>query len=493
MNEITCELPPCEERDLDYHHLKKLTFRATQKTLAILKSMEVSEKVLLIYRGDNTSVRGYQVPFPNYREKSVWNRIEEVWGSDETLALANYLWTHGACKKSFTGPKPDKSVWARTVFGDLVHGPLLTALEQAGISEFVDGKIIKTWSISDEDLFKAVEARIEIMEDEKNGYRILTAICPLDVSALLQEGTEIEIGNGITIKHWLPKEYLTFRSLHERGCSRDDFKSPPFRNHVAEIRLTKSHDDSRDIKVQVADQLDILKWVLFVTSKFEIPLAEGTCLILDKTGNEIAKFYRDENYSGHISFNNNQIDACKVAMNDLSTLLQSQISEKSKEDFYQALWHFGRSCVSTLDRDILLEAAIGLDRLLVPGGGDSKYRFCLHGAAILSSVKKDDIDFYGALESIYKSRSSAAHGGTSADEKKIKEQARMSRKLLADIILAIICLAKDQKIDLNREGNEKKWNISKAIQKYVIQSVTKIPEHHRDAPDSPAAINDNMH
>ena len=72
MNEITCELPPCEERDLDYHHLKELTFRATQKTLAILKSMEVSEKVLLIYRGDNTSVRGYQVPFPNYREKSVW-------------------------------------------------------------------------------------------------------------------------------------------------------------------------------------------------------------------------------------------------------------------------------------------------------------------------------------------------------------------------------------------------------------------------------------
>ena len=487
MSNITCELPPGEEHELDYPHLKKLAVKSTQKTLDILKSMEVSAKIRLIYRGDNTSASGDQVLFPNYREKSVLNRINEVWKSDETLALTNYLWEHGAYKKTIIGPKPDKSYWARLVFADLVHIPLLTALEQAGISDLIDdGKIINTWSVPDEILFKAVENTIEKIEDTKNGFQILTAICPLDVHDLLQEGADIEIGNGITIRHWLPKECFMFLSLYEHEYLLDDFKSPFFKNHIAEIKLTKSHDDSQNVKVQVAEQLDFLKWGLFITSKSDIPLAEGTCLIIDKTGAKIGKFRRDENYSGRVSFDNDQIDACKVAMNDLSTLLQSHISEKSKDDFYQALWHFGRSCVSTLDRDILLEAAIGLDRLLVHGGGASQYRFCLHGAAILSSVSpviEEEIDFYKMLKNIYEKRSSAAHGGTNSDVIEIKDQARKSRKLLADIILAIVRLAKDQKIDLNREGNERKWDIPKAIQKLVIQKVTKIPEHQLDAPD----------
>jgi hypothetical protein len=131
-------------------------------------------------------------------------------------------------------------------------------------------------------------------------------------------------------------------------------------------------------------------------------------------------------------------------------------------DLCQALWHFGRACVASLPRDILLESAIGLDSLLVPGGGDSRYRFCLHGAAILSTNTSEGEIHYKALHQIYELRSRAAHGGRVRDVEKVAPE---SRKKLAQAMRMIADLILNQTLSRTK-------GIAEAVQHYVRQKAT---------------------
>ena len=136
---------------------------------------------------------------------------------------------------------------------------------------------------------------------------------------------------------------------------------------------------------------------------------------------------------------------------------------KKQHDLQQVLWHFGRACVASLPRDVLLESAIGLVSLLVPGGGDSRYRFCLHGAAILSTDIPNGEAHYTALDKTYNLRSRAAHHGAGVQD--VEKVALESRKKLAQAIRVIVDLILDQKLS-RTEG------IAEAVQNYVRQKAT---------------------
>ena len=119
-----------------------------------------------------------------------------------------------------------------------------------------------------------------------------------------------------------------------------------------------------------------------------------------------------------------------------------------------------------------------MDGVLVPGGGDSLYRFCLHGTAVLSVIRNEESrNLYGLLKKIYSKRSTAAHGRST---KNLGDLVRDARKALSDIIFGILQLAELGHLDLSQ------GDVANALQSYVIEQVApkRDPEETSDTPDS---------
>ena len=201
-------------------------------------------------------------------------------------------------------------------------------------------------------------------------------------------------------------------------------------------------------------------WALFVALDSTQPVAEGTCLIKGRLDARMGRFRRDENIGSLFSLNDPIVRCCK----DLIAGFRTAATQRAK-GLQQALWHFGRACVAALPRDILLESAIGLDSLLVPGGGDSQYRFCLHGTVILSSSADSSKDLYKVLQEIYNKRSKAAHG---TKIKEIEQLALECRQKLATAIQRIVELILNNQLP---DGED----IALSVQKYVLKKATAPP------------------
>lgn len=101
----------------------------------------------------------------------------------------------------------------------------------------------------------------------------------------------------------------------------------------------------------------------------------------------------------------------------------------------------------------------------MPGRGDSRYRFCLHGAAILSTKPHNGEDVFNTLQEIYDKRSGAAHGSNASADEKI---AIDSRRLLAKAIHTIVDLIQDKKLNFSQVNGK----IAKAVERYVRFKVT---------------------
>lgn len=93
-----------------------------------------------------------------------------------------------------------------------------------------------------------------------------------------------------------------------------------------------------------------------------------------------------------------------------------------------------------------MDAVIGLDSLLVPEGGEGRYRVALHGSALLT-CHQDPATTYEQLNELYKLRSSATHSAGSED-KKFKEMAPIARMCFAGVIYRIATLVNSRAIVL---------------------------------------------
>jgi len=83
-----------------------------------------------------------------------------------------------------------------------------------------------------------------------------------------------------------------------------------------------------------------------------------------------------------------------------------------------------------------MESVIGLESLLVPNPGESRYRFGLHGAALLTKRPEESEEMAKTLRSIYSKRSTIVHGNRT-DE---LHYANKALKLLGNSIESIINL-----------------------------------------------------
>lgn len=235
----------------------------------------------------------------------------------------------------------------------------------------------------------------------------------------------------------------------------------------------------------VIDDIDLIKLAIFILKGEKIPIAEGTCVF--ERGyrfNRAAPYqyasgqediFFDWGRTQRNSLNWPNIELTRNDSDPLIEIVRLLEQQRNKEqDIKQAMWHFGRACIAPLPRDVLLESVIGLDKLLVPGGGDSRYRFALHGAAILSDKGNSDQELsdkgnsnqklFHRLQELYDIRSPLAHGNTPS--RKLDRDAEDARKYLAKAIFRVS--------QLSQQGiHSSEKSMAKSIEDLVLKSACK--------------------
>lgn len=452
MNNVTRVLPPGEERELECDRLAELIRKAIIRTLHDLKNLSPPYPELGVCRPEGESCVHYKIQSPGYREKEVREHIHKIWRSEETIALIDYIWDHGALKETITGPEPNKESWAKFKFDKLVHHPLLVALETTQRERLIDLGKIEAWEVDEDKVEKVIQEAVDFYCRKK---QLVTAICPL-AWLNLPSGTSIELASDIRLRGMTTRDVCLLLSRHKHEYHWEDFKQPAIVRDVAEICFPIETGKKHNVHGLIQDRLDLLKWGLFVAFDMNEPVAEGTCVIKGMLDARLGIFRRDENMGSLYKIDEKRMQKCKEIIQNFRNF--------SKDQLKSALWHFGRACAANQPRDILFESAIGLDLLLVPGSGESRYRFCLHGAAILAENKDEGEIIYKELDEIFKNRSQAAHG---QKVNKNKELALKARKILAKVIFKVINLMMNNKIDRSR-------NIGVGVQKFVLEKATTV-------------------
>ena len=134
----TRALPPGEEKPLDCELLTELVRKAIYQTLEELRNLSVPQPLGGINRVDDNGIDYYEIASPNYRDPIVWERVNQIWRSEESTALTDYIWDRGALKQQFTSPDPNRESWTNWTYHNLVRDPLVVALEETARERLVD-------------------------------------------------------------------------------------------------------------------------------------------------------------------------------------------------------------------------------------------------------------------------------------------------------------------------------------------------------------------
>lgn len=336
-------------------------------------------------------------------------------------------------------------------------------------------------------LFDVVENQVKLCIHKKQGMnklKLVSTMCPIEMNEI-DEIIFLQ-NKSITahIRKWNKTERAVFASKHVFNALWGfDRKSPMEQETFLEIEYKfpqDKYDGIRDKELQkwLFRILDLIKWSLMILSKNPYPISEGTCIITTEDSTQYDMHRRDENKCTLIRGNNANL-ILKVEMVEMAKDLINNFCTTSNEfnDLWDALWFFGRACISTLERDQLIDSVIGLEKLLIFGSGESTYRFSLHGATIFSTRWDENIMLFesenGLFEckdnllkwfrDIYGERSKSVHGGNEI----VNEYAKSAICTLAVVIEGIIYLQKNKLPKIEKLGENKK-HIAGAVEQYVI-------------------------
>jgi hypothetical protein len=445
--EITKTFPVAESQGLDVEIFKVNLSNAICDYLAALSNNDPPMISKMIYRLDEGGFVIEDIKFPNYLP---WNPswAKTTLSAKGIAELMQYAWEKGELRHTLTGPNPQRQSWELVVLYEVIHIPLSKALNEAAIEEAIDEGNITNWSLPD-NFFEELVTEL-VIRHCMDQLRYI-ARCPL-AWIECKPGMVWTLGDGIVLKTYTKREKAGFLTRNHNRLLWQDSISMLISN-VAVLEITnniesnslrsgKSRKTLGDIiDESIADTIDIVKWALCNTFGLS-PLVEGTIIYGDTLGGSLSyssgAFRREEKNQGTVyELNENAI---KMAAELIG--LATKYKEQSA-DLKQAFWYFGRGCLADLDRDVLLDSIIGLEHLLVPNPGETRYRFGLNGAALLSSDPDKAEAKARELRKAYDSRSSAAHGRR---EGRI-DYAWAAHKYLGDIIRIIIDLLEEDIFD----------------------------------------------
>jgi hypothetical protein len=455
------ELPPGDPQPLDCEVFASLVRSCIERTIACLKDLPIPQRPTVVYRQLGLGAEEVSLLGPHYRDPEILARVDQDWRSAEVSELLTYLWDRAALKVIYFGSAP-REAWENLVFNYLVVMPMLAVLKESAIESLVDHGTAVAWAV-DPDVLRRAARRLAEWYCLPNP--LVTAYCPIQ-GIDMPPDLPLQV-DGLTLRVWNPRDRMVFRSIHATEFMWDDLKAPTLTQTIAEVQLPIDLPPVRramgiggaNLRLpDLKEYLDLLKWAIVIALDIDHPPAEGTCLIMARS-EQVGRIRRDENGSGPNVLSGESIRRCV----DLISEFRTAVGYWKDGDLERGLWHFGRACVAVPYRDILLESVIGLDSLLVPGGGEARYRFRLHGAAILSPLLSSPENLSKELDEIYMERSLASHGR----EPRASQLGLRALKFLAKAIESIIRLTLDESLD-PRDGS-----VSKAIEHYVLTGASR--------------------
>jgi len=465
--EVTRTFPTGRPRALDPSVFRDLLRDAAKAYLGLLARTEPRTFGREVFRPKDDGVYSVDVRFPLYR----WDHqvVENELDSPGLKSLLDYLWDHGQPAVTLTGPDPQRRNWAFWVLANMVHVLVSRALNDAAFDEAIDTSAITPWRLPGETLEGLLEGAIARWCQGEHRY---LAKCPVGYVDM-KPGEEWQLAEGIKLRCYTPRELVGHLSKNHYNILWRDSFSFSFREATM-LEIAGTYDptarDGRGLITEndiaeeaIADKLDLAKWALMAVFGEGPAVKEGWItyelasdtmpLISDRSFLRQGFFLRHFTGGGVYTLDSGRVERVRE-------LLTRALRLRSKSrDLKHAFFYWGRSAVSELDRDQLLDAAVGLDDLLAKGGGDSSYRFRLHGTALLARFAESAEACYEELKEVYNARSSAAHGNPGGGH----EAAPKARRLLGNAIVAIMDLAEAGTLDLSK-------GVAKEIEKLVLKS-----------------------
>ncbi|MCK4623526.1 MAG: hypothetical protein KAT62_15105 [Desulfuromonadales bacterium] len=442
-NEVTRTFPEQEPLGLNPDHFKGLLSKAVKSYLEVLQQRyDLNSYPRRIFRHIDNKIKSEELLFPRY-PSHLLDWAETALEVGDIASFMEYVWGRGELRKTLTGPDPQRRSWEWFVLLDVIHHPLFRVLTESAIEEAIDVGRITYWALDDQ-LFEKLldEVTLECLQNKKK----YVVQCPLGMIDG-EKGNVWELGENITLKFFTEREELSYLTRNHNKLHWHE-KLTGLGLYVGILEIVSSFEISKLrkgappkngadlIEEQIADTVDAIKWALSSACGTSCSFVEGTITYEHILGGQFVltspQFFRREDKNGGTvhRLTGERIEIAKgfiekiVRYRDLSL------------DLKQALWHWGRSSLADLDRDALLESIIGLESLLVPGSGDSRYRFGLHGAALLCTPHDNLEERARDLKKLYDRRSRIAHGSRDA----ITSDANRGRRSLADAICAVIAL-----------------------------------------------------
>jgi hypothetical protein len=416
----------------------------------------------MVYRPTANGWGGVTFPCPGYHSREVWDAISNIWNSEESAALTEYIWERGALKKELSidgDAVPGKTGWARFVWGDLVHGPLLHLLEVALIDELTETGEYTPWRIRENEVLLASQ---EVARSLCRSGRHVRATCPIIGFHLEGDVDRLQLEPGISLCKMTDDRKRMLLSRFESEFVNEDMSS--WASQVLfETDTVLPWGDDDQVGSFNARALDRLKWSAMITLATSSPCEEGPVILRGPAGWRGRTIRR-----GVVVGGNRKLPYFPITgevSKDLTAHIEAfKRAEAVAPELAQALWHFGRACNAALARDIVLDSTIGLELLLVPDPGESTYKLSVHGLAILGPTVGGGVS--GELVEIYRLRSEAAHG-SSTIERKFKELAPRARQLLAMALWAVAERINDGTLDVSAT----KGDVGKAVKAFVLKKL----------------------
>lgn len=474
--EVSETLPPTESRELDAERLKWLLEDALRATLDVMSEAEPSNSLNRpVYRPQKEGFRSEYISIPYYslsQDELTNNAI----ASSEVQALFGYLWDHGRVKKSIrpgstqeSWEGPTRESWDGLVFLDIIRTPLSQILRTAAINEAVSTGGITPWRLPDDALERVIDDLV---------WRICNGGCRYVARCLLasvegEAGEVWELGEGTRLRFHTKEDRLKYLSqntrnlpLHLGGRNRMWRQYPT----ILEIPRTISQSQLEEgptetikdtVSRQVGDAIDVIKWALMAATGQRTPLVEGEIFFECYSGGSLSSQINSHQLKRQDIQHSTVYDRPNdEELNTVRELLEHTPKVRHQSNAVDdALWHFGRSCLARLPRDQLLDAAIGLENLLICGHS-SGYRLQLYGAAVMATTGDEAEALAERLKDVWKSRGKVAH--TSQKDVDLAEEAR---HLLAKAVFSIMELVRDGELQPSQQ------NIPEEIQGRVLREV----------------------
>lgn len=457
--------PDGPELPLDQARLAGLICDAIRSALRDLRQSDVSGAQWLIFRPTERGWGSTYLPAPFYRKAEVWDQIARVWNSREAAALTEYICAHGALKKTLTrddDQDPTREAWERFVWGDLVHAPLLDLLPMAAAEDLVRTGEYCPWRIDDQVI---EEAAADLADQICKQGRTITAICPT-IGLQLGEGKIVTAAPGIEIRGWSNEERMIFLTRYHEEYLQDDMSTWASQGAITIRKRVGGLSDEISLTA-ITSALDSLKWALMVATNNPVIFEEGPVVSRGLSGWRMRTLRRGDTLMRSRSLPNVNV-TLEVASSLPPLFAELDQARQISNEIDSVLWLFGRACTAVLARDSLLDSVIGLEMLLVPNPGESRYRFTLHGLAIIEGESPQTLE--ADLRAIYDLRSKAAHGGSS-DARNFESLAPRARLLLAKAIRGAARLMRTGELDMvNTKGD-----IAKSVENLVKSRSASAP------------------